>query len=307
MVIPEKIGRWMDREGFRFQRLQIDGMDNETVLRANAPEMAREETCLFHRDVPDGDAYLNRFHDRLAAALTTPAPLPVVRFADGEYAFYGQSLECNGLYRQAESVQSIREALPFHVQAFERLLASGLAAPLVFPGNLTARAKGILSFFRKKELPSAGTFLSFLEANRLCLTGSNYLPFYAVYAYLTSGRFARLVHRRRVCILNADANEQAVERWFATFDSRPDLSFVELPPEYVATRWPRQREAVVPRIPADTELCIVGAGIGALPVCVDVATRRSIPALDAGHALNIMNDRVDKSNGARLYSLWKTP
>ena len=307
MVIPEKIGRWMDREGFRFQRLQIDGMDNETVLRANAPEMAREETCLFHGDVPDGDAYLNRFHDRLAAALTTPAPLPVVRFADGEYAFYGLSLECNGLYRQAESVESIREALPFHLQAFEILLSSGLAAPLVFPGNLTARAKGILSLFRKRELPSAGTFLSFLEANRLCLTGLNYLPFYGVYAYLTSGRFARLVHGRRVCVLNAGANEQAVERWFAAFQSRPELAFVELPPEYVATRWPRQREAVLPRIPGDTELCIVGAGIGALPVCVDVATQRSIPALDAGHALNMMNDRVDKSNGARLYSLWKTP
>jgi hypothetical protein len=36
-----------------------------------------------------------------------------------------------------------------------------------------------------------------------------------------------------------------------------------------------------------------------------VAKRFSIPAIDAGHVLNMMNDRVDKSNGARLYTLWK--
>ena len=108
--------------------------------------------------------------------------------------------------------------------------------------------------------------------------------------------FANVVIRTAVAVLPA------------TVAPLPELlAFVELPPEYVATRWPRQRAAVLPRIPGDTELCIVGAGIGALPVCVDVATQRSIPALDAGHALNMMNDRVDKSNGARLFSLWKTP
>jgi hypothetical protein len=46
--------------------------------------------------------------------------------------------------------------------------------------------------------------------------------------------------------------------------------------------------------------------VGALLVCADVARTFSIPAIDAGHILNMMNDRVGKSNGARLYTLRKT-
>jgi hypothetical protein len=62
---------------------------------------------------------------------------------------------------------------------------------------------------------------------------------------------------------------------------------------------------ILNKIPAGTDLCIVGAGVGALLICKDVAERSSIPAIDAGHVLNMMNDRVDKSNGARLYTLRK--
>jgi hypothetical protein len=37
-------------------------------------------------------------------------------------------------------------------------------------------------------------------------------------------------------------------------------------------------------------------------VCADIGRRFSIPALDAGHALNMMNDMEKKSDGARLYT-----
>jgi hypothetical protein len=298
----------MDYRGFRLQRLAITGIDNQPVLAANKPEMAEEEYCLFHRSVIDGDAYLDRIHVRIEQAMAQKLALPVVRFADGEYAFYYGSLDCNGLYRQAESVQHIKKALPFHADALHVLAASGLAAPLVFPGNLSQRKKGFFSFMKNwRGRPSASSFLAFLDQQGVMLTGDNYLPFYVVYAYLTSRRFARTVHGKKVCILNSDSNAQAIKNWFETFSSRPDLSFVNLPAEYVATRWLSQRQAVLENIPGDTELCIVGAGIGALPVCVDVSKTLSIPAVDAGHALNMMNDRVDKSNGARLYSLWTTP
>ena len=49
----------------------------------------------------------------------------------------------------------------------------------------------------------------------------------------------------------------------------------------------------------------VGAGVGALPVCVDAARRFSIPLLDAGHVLDIMNAPDGKSSRVRLYTIRK--
>lgn len=307
-MVTEDFKQWMADRHFRFQKLVVTGIDNEPVLRANHPDMAGEETCLFHVKVPDGDAYFSRLQDQVEAALTEHRPLPVVRFADGEYAFYAGSLDCNGLYRQAESVKHIQDAWPAHAQALKALSRLGLLAPLIFPGNVVARpSRGLFSFLKKRQpQPSASAFVSFLDRYAVPLNGDDYIPFYVVYAYLTSQRFARSLDGRKVCILNADNNREAIRAWFASFDSHPDLVCVELPAEYIATQWTSQREAVLPKIPADTNFCLVGAGIGALTVCVDVAEHLSIPAIDAGHALNMMNDRVDKSNGARLYTLWKT-
>ncbi len=308
MVVPGEFDKWMAERSFHMQKLIISGIDNQPVLSINKPEMAQEEYCLFHRRVADGDTYLDRLHQRITAAIGTREAFPVVRFADGEYAFYFESLACNGLYRQAESVQHIKNALPFHIEDLKTLTASGLIAPLVFPGNVAPRKAGVFSFLKNwKKEPSASTFLTFLDRHGISLTGENYLPFYAVYAYLASSRFARAVDGKKICILNSETNAQAVKTWFEAFSSHPDLTFADLPAEYVATQWLSQRKNVLRNIPRDTDLCIVGAGIGALPVCVDVSKELSIPAVDAGHALNMMNDRVDKSNGARLYSIWKTP
>lgn len=55
----------------------------------------------------------------------------------------------------------------------------------------------------------------------------------------------------------------------------------------------------------DTGLCLVGAGIGALLVFVDVAHKFSIPAIDAGHVLNMMNGCEEKSGRPRLYTIHK--
>jgi hypothetical protein len=57
-------------------------------------------------------------------------------------------------------------------------------------------------------------------------------------------------------------------------------------------------------IPSDTDICLVGAGIGALLVAVDVSKKFNIPAIDGGHILNMMNSREDKSNGDRMFTLW---
>lgn len=305
MKTPDPLERLTSGGTFSFRRLEITGIDNGPVFRVNDPKMVREETCLFHRDVPSGDAYVKRLGNRVADAVARRVPLPVVRFADGEYAFYHLDLACNGLYQQAESRAAIREALPMHARAMRELAESGCVAPLVFPGNVEEPARGWRAFLkRRRPRPSATTFLRWLEETGTPLTGENYVPFYTVYAYFSSAAFARLMDGRRLAILNSDSDGAACARWFEGHGSRPEVNLVEIPNSYVATRWDDMREDVLGRVPPGMDLLLVGAGIGALPVCVDAARRFGVPAVDAGHVLNMMNDRVDKSNGARLYTLW---
>lgn len=297
--------RYLTESGaFRFARLALQEIDNTRVLRVNNPAMAGEEICLFHQNFASGDEYFARLHDAVRSAMADHRGLPVVRFADGEYAFYGRHLNCNGLYQQAESRTAIKKAMPFHIRALTALSRSGIIAPLIFPGNTGRQKKRFLKAlpWQKKGISSAA-FLAFLYENGITLSLGNYLPFYVVYAYLTSADFARLVDGKKICILNSDWNEAACRRWFERFSSRPALVCVDIPAEYVATRWEAMRDGVLANIPPDVDICLVGAGVGALPVCVDVAEHFSIPAIDAGHVLNMMNGREDKSNGPRLYTL----
>jgi hypothetical protein len=304
----EYLHELLDCEEFRLFRLDLPDINNEPVIRVNVPDIVEQETCLFHRGVADGSDYLDILHHYVKVGMEERRSAPVVRFADGEYAFYQFTLGCNGLYRQAESVVAIRRAMPLHIDALRRLTAGGKMAPLVFPGNIGRKKKrGILSLFRRSEgEASAVSFLNFLHDNGIDLTGENYLPFYVVYAYLTSEIFAHLVDDRKLCILNADCNPDACRDWFARFASKPEIIFIEIPAEYIATRWGTMREGILEKIPPDTDLCLAGAGVGALPLCVDVAGRFSMPVLDAGHVLNMMNGREDKSKGLRMYTLRKS-
>ena len=291
---------------FRFARLDLPDIDNEPVIRVYGAEIVEQETCLFHRGVANGVDYLDILHSYVQAGMEERRPAPVVRFADGEYAFYKPTLDCNGLYRQAESVAAIRKAMPLHIDAFKRLTASGKIAPLIFPGNIGRGRKRIfLSLFRRSEEVSSASFLNFLRGHGIALTAGNYVPFYAVYAYLTSETFARLVDGRKLCILNSEYNPDTCREWFARFASRPEIVFIDIPAEYVATRWEAMREGILARIPPDTDLCLAGAGVGALMVCADAAARCAIPVIDAGHVLNMMNGREDKSNGLRMYTIRK--
>jgi hypothetical protein len=292
---------------FRFARLDLPDIDNGPVVKAYAPEILEEETCLFHRGMEKAADYLEWLHDYVRRGLAERRPAPVVRFADGEYAFYNLTLDCNGLYRQAESVGAIRRAMPLHIDALRRLAEGGKMAPLIFPGNISyKRKKGLLSFFGGPEEPSSISFLDFLRASDVELNGENYIPFYAVYAYLTSETFALLVDGRKLGILTSHFDPESCRSWFARFGSRPEIVFIEIPAEYVATRWEAMREGILGRIPPDTDLCLAGAGVGALPLCVDAAARYAIPVLDAGHVLNMMNGREDKSKGLRMYTLRKS-
>jgi len=291
---------------FRFENLTLNGIDNTLILKINVPEMIEQETCLFHRDIASGDDYFKLLHNAIKRRISNHETMPIVRFADGEYAFYRHGLRCNGLYQQAESVEAIKKAMPSHIEALKILAKSGKFASLIYPGNIRQEKKGVFSFFRKsKGDDSALKFIDFLFNNNIELTNNHYIPFYIVYAYLTSIDFANLVNNKKVCIVSSECNRDACKRWFARFSSYPDIVFTEIPDSYVATRWESMKENVLSQVPSDVDLCLVGAGVGSVLVCIDMAIQFSIPAIDAGHILNMMNGREDKSNGPRLYTIRK--
>lgn len=291
---------------FRFHHLVVDDIDNDAVAKIFSHAILAEEHCLFSNAVKDGNEYFQRLHERITCALNKKRSLPIARFADGEYAFYRYTLGCNGLYKQAESIEAIKQAMPQHVAAMTYLAKHGLFASLIFPGNSQLPDQRLFALKKQKRDSTAAEFLDFLRTQHIILTADNYIPFYAVYAYLSSAEFATAINGKNICILNSDYNEESCRKWFTYFNSAPQLKFVDIPREYVATRWDEIKKPILEKIPSETDLCIVGAGVGALLICTDIARMFSIPAIDAGHVLNMMNDRVDKSNGARLYTLRKT-
>jgi hypothetical protein len=289
--------------GFRFHSLAVTGVDNSRVIERFGPAMRDQEISLFHEEEASGDACVAMLGERVSLGMVERRGTPVVRFADGEYAFYDGSLRCNGLYAQAESVDAIRDAVPGHGEDLRYVAESGILAPLVFPGNVGPVRRRFPVFWKRRGDDGAARFLDFLRGHGVRLTGTNYVPFYVVYAYLTSRSFAAAVHGRKVCVLNSGIDVPSCTAWFAALSSRPVLVPAPIPSSYVATRWDAMREEVLRAVPADADLCLVGAGVGALRVCADIARRFSIPALDAGHALNMMNDMEKKSMGPRLYTV----
>lgn len=302
--VKQYLNSLLEEGSFRFSPLELSGVDNSAVLAFYSADISDQETCLFHNAVAKGDQYCAILHEFIKRGLENRESSPVVRFADGEYAFYDYTLECNGLYRQAESIEAIRDVMPLHVDSIRALAKTGKIASLIFPGNTRSKGKGIRSFFRKSRGDdSAAGFIEFLHRHGIELTCENYLPFYVVYAYLTSKEFSELVNNKRICIIGSDYRMEACSAWFARFSSSPDIVFVKIPDSYVATRWESIRGEVLKAIPQDVDLCLVGGGIGSLLVCVDVAGAFQIPAIDAGHVLNMMNGQEDKSNGPRLYTI----
>ena len=194
---------------FRLDHLDIIGIDNEPAVRVFSETVLEQEACLFANKIVSGDEYCHFLHNMITSALQKHKPLPVARFADGEYAFYNYTLACNGLYKQAESVEAIKTAMPEHIAAMKYVAANGFFAPLIFPGNVQTSAGGFFSFFQSKKNSSGADFLDFLYAENITLNSSNYIPFYVVYAYLSSAEFAAAMNGKNICILNSEYNKES--------------------------------------------------------------------------------------------------
>ncbi len=304
VAIPahSELARLMATCGFRFETLRMRGIDNEPVFALNHPVLREQQECLVAPDACSGDAAVDRLGKIVTRAIGRQS-LPVIRFADGEYLFYMQSMRCNGLYQQAESIEAIRTALPSHYEAMRQVAAHGILAPLIFPGNVRGARRSLARFWRKpKGDDQSLRFLDLAAAQGVHLTAHNYVPLYAVYAYLSGPDFAQTVDGRTVGVVNSDFRKDACEAWFARRGSRPRFVHVPISDQFVATSWARMRDGVLQRLDPSIDVWMVGAGIGALEVCHDVARATSRPAIDSGHIVNSMNDLESKSNGPRLYT-----
>ena len=286
-----------------FKKLIITGIDNSRVLSDNNFSQIEEEICAFHDKIETGDEYFTLIDNMVSYAMDAKQPLPIVRFADGEYEFYRLSMRCNGLYRQAESKKAIKKSMPLHVSSFDYVSKHGILAPLIC--RMNTHSKTLLEkLFKKKNRRNdlALTFLSFLLKNNIDLTASNYIPFYVIYAYLSSNVFSSRLNGKTICILNSDINTNACMEWFSKRGSFPKIVCISIPREYVATQWDGIHDKMSSLIPDEVSCFLVGAGIGSLLVCSDLARTYSVPAIDAGHILNMMNNNVGKSSGHRLFT-----
>jgi hypothetical protein len=294
--IPALIGHC-----FEIKKMVVEGISNDALLAKNGHKQHLEEYLVMSRNVNTGSEYLSAAMDRILESIRARRPLPIVRFADGEYEFYNLTMKCNGLYQQARSVEEIKQSIPMHVSSLKYVTQNGMIAPLLFPGNLV-KSKSWNPFGKIQGNIQGKSFLEFLLAENIKITNENYLPFYAVYALLTSEVFSRSMNGKKVCIVNSDYEENECNDWFRRRRSQPNLCSVEIPASYIATEWETMRANVLKQIPEGVDLFLVGAGIGALLVCKDLAQNYSVPAIDAGHVLNMMNGKVRKSNGDRLYT-----
>ena len=288
---------------FRFDALAVTGIDNSPAVERFGPGIREQETCLLHDATPSGDACVALLSERVRAVCRSGTGTPVVRFADGEYAFYAGSLRCNGLYEQAESSEAIRRSIPAHAEDLRYVAGTGLLAPLVFPGNIGPVRRKFPAFWKRSGDDGAARFLEFLRGSRRPARRDELRP------------VLRRVRVPHIAGLRGRRGRQ--EGVHPQFGHRPGvvrrMVFRPVVPSLAGTR---ADPGVLRRHPMGLHegrgSARGPAGRGAVP---GRGRRRrppgmrghiaplSIPALDAGHALNMMNDMEKKSMGPRLYSV----
>lgn len=276
-------------KNFRLARLNFTTIGHGIGLNSEAID---ECYALFGNDVASGDEYLLRFFNLVEAAIHNHQELPIVRMADGEFAFYRKSIKVNGLYQQTRGEQDIIQALPYHIACLQRISQIGLLCPITYLYNISW-----------VTLYECATFWDFLESINASLTPSNYLPFYAIYAALTSLTFMTLIDHKDVLIVSDQFVPQALDSWNAQFHVTPNYKFVSIPSQYVSTDWLSYRDSTLAEIRniGNVDLVMVAAGAGAVPVCHDVARELQVPVIDSGHVINLMMNNAARSGGHRLF------
>ncbi len=159
MKTPDPIERLTSGGAFSFRRLDISGIDNDPVFRVNDPKMVREETCLFHRDVPSGNDYVKRLGDRVAAPSHAASLCPCT-IRRREYALYHFELAATAL--QLADRNRHHKGPPCMRRLLTRL-ARRFPSPLVYHGNIEDPPSWMALFKHWPPAALASTFLRYLK------------------------------------------------------------------------------------------------------------------------------------------------
>ena len=267
-----------------------------TDLKVNIPayEAILETSILIYKSQDSIVNSCERFHQKLCNAVFEKLPFPVVRFADGEYSFYNNSLKCNGLYKQVENHFKLFIYKQLHKKYLIDLSKIGYFAPLINENYILKKY-----YFGNPLIK----FLKFLIKNNIILSDKNYFPFYFLYKYLFSELFSNFLSNKKVLLINSSFNEDKAYSYFNNAGAKNiNLKYLQIPEEYASN----QMDNILGKIRClrgeNLDIAFIGAGLCALPICVEVSKTLSIPSIDGGHFLNIINSKVESSNGARLFT-----
>ena len=236
-------------------------------------------------------------------AIARKTAMPIVRFADGEYAFYRYPWMQRPLPAGRErggDPQGPALARRGHANA----CPPRQIAPLVFPGKRGKRNGGSFPFCANRRRMTRRSVFSIFSPQTVSSSRRQLRPFLRCLRLSRDRPFCKAARRQiglrgqpgiqresfEVGSRRSRAPRGSCTRRFAESSCHP-LGYdageraVEHPARcrFLPRRGGRRGPAGLRRHGR------------ALP----------IPAIDAGHVMNMMNDRVDKSNGPRLYTLWK--
>lgn len=282
----------MSPEGFKIRKLEFTTLNCGS---SGSSDSTLDETyALFGDDVISGDDYLTRFYSSVETAIKTKSPLPIVRFADGEFALYSRSIRVNGLYEQTRTVEEIDLALPYHIESLKYISKNGRICPITYLYNI--------SFVNYDDCKN---FYTFLSGNGIDFNPNNYWPFYMIYGALTSVAFMNMIDQKNVLIISDEFDQSAVAAWTSQFHVTPNYKFAQIPSRWVAVHYHSYIKngllAAIKNL-GDIDIALVAAGAGAAPVCADISQTFNIPAIDTGHVLNLMNNKVSRSGGHRIFT-----
>jgi hypothetical protein len=267
-----------------------------TDLKVNIPayEAMLESSILVYPSQESMVKSCESFHKKLCNAVFDKSPFPVVRFADGEYSFYNNSLKCNGLYKQVENYFKLFVYKKLHKKYLIDLSKIGYFAPLINENYIRKKYYFGNPLFK---------FLNFLTRSSITLSNNNYFPFYFLYKYLFSELFSNFLSNKNVLLINSSFNKEKAYSYFNNSGANNiNLKYVKIPAEYASSQIDNILGRVKKMSGENIDIAFVGAGLCALPICVEVSKTLSIPSIDGGHFLNIINSKVESSNGARLFT-----
>jgi hypothetical protein len=242
------------------------------------------------------EAWYERFRRRLFDAATKREWFPVYRLSDGEFScmvgrqFLPMPLPAAILARLRHMYHSARQLSPFYSSGRPGYCESYYLWELPHVRASLARAlteiaeHGALCFnFSPSELadPYMALVCQWLMANGICIPVESYFHFYHVYALLNGPDASSLLAGRRVVVMTSNINDRKNALLRAVLDrGAADATFYE-----TSRNKPALERIDLRRMPADVDVALLGAGVGAAQIITQLAPLRCI-AIDAGFALD---------------------